>query len=89
MIVLHVFYKGIVQGVGFRYAVHRYATALNLGGWVRNLPDGRVEMKAEGNRALLEELLQRIDGHFAGSIRDKEAYWDEHVEHFSDFQITF
>jgi len=89
MILLHVFFTGMVQGVGFRYTVHRYATALHVNGWVRNLADGRVEMKAEGDRAVLEELIRRIEGHFGAAVRDKTIYWDQHLEHFSDFQIIF
>ena len=48
----HVFYSGIVQGVGFRFFVHHTAAALGLSGWVRNLRDGRVEILVEGNEQL-------------------------------------
>lgn len=47
---------GHVQGVGFRYFVQRTATALGLTGWVRNLPDGRVEVLGQGEAAALAEL---------------------------------
>jgi acylphosphatase len=89
MIQLHAYFRGIVQGVGFRYTVYRYATMLGLCGWVRNLPDGRVEMKAEGGRSVLEELIAHLERHFEGSIRDKEVYWDENIEDFVEFKITF
>ena len=89
MIQLHVYFSGVVQGVGFRYTVHRYATMLGARGWVRNLPDGRVEMKVEGTRAVLEELIAHLDRHFDGSIRDKEIYWDDNIENLTDFKITF
>lgn len=52
--------SGRVQGVAFRFFVLREAAALGLAGWVRNLPDGRVEVLAEGDPALLEALGGRL-----------------------------
>jgi acylphosphatase len=49
-----------VQGVGFRYFAFREATALGLTGWVRNLPDGRVEVQASGSEAELVHLLTAL-----------------------------
>lgn len=48
---------GRVQGVGFRYHTQRTAQALGLKGWVRNRPDGAVEVWAEGEESALEGLL--------------------------------
>ena len=47
---------GLVQGVGFRYFVRRRALALGLSGSVRNLPDGRVEVLAAGERSATDHL---------------------------------
>ncbi len=47
---------GRVQGVGFRYACYRQACSLGLTGWVRNLPDGSVEIVAEGPSAALQSF---------------------------------
>ncbi|HZE73793.1 MAG TPA: acylphosphatase [Gemmatimonadales bacterium] len=47
---------GLVQGVGFRWFVHRHAARLRLRGWAQNLPDGRVEVVAEGSDETLAEL---------------------------------
>lgn len=50
---------GTVQGVGYRYWTEKVAQELRLGGWVRNLPDGRVEIFAEGDPEHLEALEAR------------------------------
>jgi acylphosphatase len=50
--------EGRVQGVGYRAACSRRATELGLGGWVRNRPDGSVEVEAEGSLQGLTELMR-------------------------------
>ncbi len=52
--VLHFLVKGRVQGVGFRWFVHREASELDLHGWVRNTEDGDVEVVAAGTESLTE-----------------------------------
>lgn len=59
---VHAYVRGRVQGVWFREFTRRHADALGLAGWVRNLPDGRVELEAEGPRAVLDELLRHVHG---------------------------
>lgn len=54
----HFLVSGYVQGVFFRAASESVARRLDLTGWVRNLPDGRVELVACGEKAKLEELEQ-------------------------------
>ena len=85
---VHVFYTGTVQGIGFRYTIVTLAQKLNLCGWVRNLPDGRVEMVAEGAEETVEKLCQIIEEHFAGYIRNKEKTWNPHSGEFKSFEIT-
>ncbi len=53
---LHVLVSGRVQGVGFRWATEAKAFELGLNGWVRNLPDGRVEAEFEGTPAALDAM---------------------------------
>lgn len=84
----HIFYSGIVQGVGFRYTTKRFADGLDLTGWVRNLSDGRVEMIVVGTKPKVEDLIKRIDSHFSGSITAKEISFQEPIENFKDFRIA-
>jgi acylphosphatase len=63
---LHVRVRGVVQGVGFRWFVRERARRLGLSGWVRNLPDGSVEVMAAGDPAQIDllrgELLRGPSG---------------------------
>jgi acylphosphatase len=54
---VHVFVEGWVQGVSFRYNTMQEAGRLGVDGWVRNLPDGRVEAVYEGPRDTVDEML--------------------------------
>lgn len=61
---IHVFFTGKVQGVGFRQTVHDLAVELGIKGWVRNLPDMRVELVAEGDELDLKLLLGKLRSEF-------------------------
>lgn len=52
--------KGNVQGVGFRAMTRYYAQEMQLKGFVRNLPDGSVEIYAQGSKAYLEQLITKL-----------------------------
>lgn len=52
--------RGRVQGVGFRWFVREHARTLRLSGWVRNLPDGMVELEVEGSAEKVAELLGHV-----------------------------
>jgi acylphosphatase len=54
----HVYVSGYVQGVAFRYSAIRHANSLGVTGWVRNLPDGRVEALIEGEEALVNQMVE-------------------------------
>ena len=53
----HIVFYGRVQGVGFRYYAVNKANQLGLTGWVKNLPDGTVEMEVQGEEPLIEQLI--------------------------------
>ena len=69
--VLHFLVKGRVQGVGFRWFVHREASELDLRGWVRNTEDGDVEVVAAGDADGLAELRRSLHRGPRGSRVDK------------------
>jgi acylphosphatase len=86
---LTVLYSGHVQGVGFRYTTKTVATGFEIAGTVRNLPDGRVELVAEGNRAELEAFRAAIlDAGLAGFIRDEQVTWADAKNEFRGFEIA-
>ncbi len=55
-----IFVSGLVQGVGFRAYTQRVAESLGISGWVRNLPDGRVEVLAEGDEEVLCHFVKEL-----------------------------
>ncbi|MBA3608405.1 MAG: acylphosphatase [Chthoniobacterales bacterium] len=60
MISLQIFFEDNVQGVGFRWSVKRVAKGFDVVGWVRNLPDGRVELQASGAEAEVRAFIEAI-----------------------------
>jgi acylphosphatase len=73
-------FEGRVQGIGFRYTVKDLARGFDVSGWVRNLPDGTVQMLAAGEEAEIDAFLGAIlrDSPVAGNIRSHRV-WDEPV----------
>jgi acylphosphatase len=80
--------QGLVQGVGFRYYVYHHATRLGLGGFVRNLPSGDVEIVAAGERGLIEELIKQVKvGPRAAHVRNVKIEWQDSVPEYREFEI--
>lgn len=75
---LHLVVSGLVQGVWYRQSTADAVAGLGLAGWIRNLPDGRVEVLAEGTRPALEALLEACRrGPPAARVSGVEAAWGE------------
>ena len=84
-----VFYSGHVQGVGFRYTAKTVATGFEVTGTIRNLPDGRVELRAEGLRDELEAFRAALlEAGLAGFIRDQQVDWADAKNEFRGFEIV-
>ena len=88
MVRAHIHFCGTVQGVGFRYTTLSFAKELSLTGWVKNLSNGNVEAVAEGPRAQIEALIERLKGQFDGYIRDIQIEWLEAKQEFREFSVV-
>jgi acylphosphatase len=84
-----IYYSGRVQGVGFRYTVRSVAFGFDVTGTVRNLPDGRVELVAEGERSELEAFRRAIqDSEVGGLARQEDVAWGAAQGLFRGFEIA-
>ncbi|MFA5188527.1 MAG: acylphosphatase [Patescibacteria group bacterium] len=80
--------KGRVQGVFFRYATEKEAEKLGLTGWVRNNNDGTVEILAEGDKDMLDELIVWCkSGSRLAKVENIDVKWLLYVGEFKDFEI--
>lgn len=85
---VHIIVQGLVQGVGFRWFVAREAGALGLRGFVRNRPEGTVELEAEGDRSLIEALIAHVRiGPRSAHVRDLQIAWQEPRQDTKPFEI--
>jgi acylphosphatase len=80
-------YTGHVQGVGFRYTTHSIARNHEVTGYVRNLPDGRVELVAEGDRQEMNAFLEAIRDRLGNHIRDERHDIGPATGEFTTFEI--
>lgn len=85
----HVYYSGSVQGVGFRYTVRSLARGRAVVGFVRNLPDGRVELVAEGPGADVLGLLDDVGAEMGAYIREAEILEEAPEGTFKAFGVAF
>jgi len=85
----HLIFIGRVQGVGFRYTAHRAAIRNQLTGFVRNLPDGSVEMLAQGQAQDIDDCIYDIKESFGSYIRETRINEIPHNPRYTNFQITF
>lgn len=85
----HLRIAGRVQGVGFRYAAVLEAEARHLSGWVRNLPDGRVEVVAEGAAPAVQGLVEWCrDGPRHARVYDVDLTWESPRDEPAGFHVA-
>lgn len=82
--------SGVVQGVGYRFFAVRAARERGVRGWVRNLPDGRVEVLAVGPLEALQVLREDLRRGPRGSrVSGVEEFEEESTEGHVDFDVRF
>ena len=82
--------SGRVQGVYYRGFTEEVAESLGLKGWVRNLPDRRVEAVFEGERDAIEAAVKKCyEGPPAAHVADIDVTWEERLEGFADFSVRY
>jgi acylphosphatase len=87
---LHALVSGMVQGVGYRYFALNAANQLGLLGWVRNLPDGSVEVVAEGARDVLDAYLGILErGLRSARVEAVRPIWYLARGEFDRFEVRF
>ena len=86
----HVFVSGRVHGVFFRSETEYKAVRRNVCGWVRNLPDGRVEAIFEGEKKAVEELVDFCrTGPRGARVSKVEVRWEDYTGEFKGFRIRY
>lgn len=82
--------SGRVQGVFYRAFTEDVARSLGLSGWVRNLPDGKVEAVFEGNRASIQKAVTAChEGPPAARVDDIDLRWEDFTGKFSSFFVKY
>lgn len=84
-----VYYSGRVQGVGFRYTACRVARSYDVTGYVRNLPDGRVEVVVDGEPQTISAFLDALAEAMSGYIRDTQITDCPPAGRFTRFDVRY
>jgi acylphosphatase len=86
----HIFVSGLVQGVFFRSHTQSRARILKITGWVKNLPDGRVEAVFEGEKEKVEKLIEWAKrGPIFARINGIDIKWQDYKGEFNNFEIKY
>lgn len=80
-------FHGRVQGVGFRYTTRDIASRFGVTGYVQNLPDGRVRLVAEGERAEVDRFLAAVMAEMADNIHGQDDELGKATGEFANFSV--
>lgn len=87
---VHIFVSGLVQGIFFRSSTKKTAQKLGAVGWVRNLPDSRVEIVAEGEKQKIEELVEWVkEGPAVARVDNLDVEYEEYKGEFNSFEVRY
>jgi acylphosphatase len=87
---VHIIVSGRVQRVYFRGYTKNEAQKRNVNGWVRNLPDGRVEAVFEGEKEDIDDLIKSVnEGPSYAKVENLNIKWEDFKGEFTDFQIHY
>jgi len=89
MVAKHIIFTGRVQGVGFRFTAYHIAHRHQLTGFVRNVPDGTVEMLAQGRPEDIDACIKDLEDAFPGYIRETNIEETTFEPKYTEFRITF
>lgn len=81
------YFTGRVQGVGFRYQTLQVAKEFEVSGFVMNLPDGRVQLEAEGAAAEVRDFVIAVRERMEGYVRKVEQTETQRAAQFQGFSI--
>lgn len=84
----HIYFFGHVQGVGFRFTCLTTAKRHDVSGWVKNLPDGSVEMIVEGNRETLRQYVDEVCDSTHGRVDDRQITRSDATGEFASMQVV-
>jgi acylphosphatase len=78
----------MVQGVGYRWFAHRRASQLGITGYVRNLPNGDVEVECEGDKSLIADYIEQLRiGPRSARVTGFAVTWEKYTGEFKDFRV--
>ncbi len=82
--------QGLVQGVGYRFFAIKQAQLYNIKGYTKNLPDGSVEVVAEGEQGMINDFIESLKiGPLSARVAGIDVKWREEDEGFTEFGLRF